>query len=160
MLRWRPYDELSRDELHDLLQLRGDVFVVEQRSIYPDIDGHDPEAFHLLVRDDDGRLIGTARLLPLPPGGPCALVVLGRFALRADRRGTGLGAQMVASAVAEGDRRFPGCPQVLGAQAHMAPFYGRFGFEAVSEPYDDGGILHVDMRRVSEAALPEARPAP
>jgi ElaA protein len=62
-------------------------------------------------------------------------------------RGSGLAKPLMQQAVAHSERLFPGRAIMLSAQQDKLGFYEQFGFRTVSEPYDDGGILHVDMRR-------------
>ncbi|MFN3876163.1 MAG: GNAT family N-acetyltransferase, partial [Flavobacteriales bacterium] len=78
--RWeaKPFEALTAHELHALLKLRIDIFVVEQRCIYPEADGQDPSATHILGRDEAGELIACARILP--PGGPGDAPRIGRGA--------------------------------------------------------------------------------
>lgn len=144
------FDALTASMLHNILKLRFDVFVLEQKSLYPEIDGADPVALHLIVRDG-GEICGTLRILDLAaPGGP---VKIGRVAVHPDQRGTGLGRQMMQAALAHIDRQAPGRPVSLGAQCQLESFYASFGFKRCSDIYDDGGIDHVDMTRppVNEA---------
>jgi len=119
--------------------------VLEQRSLYEDIDGRDPGSLHLLALQGEGRLLGGLRLLP--PAGAEEPVKIGRVALLPEARGRGLGAALLREALAEAARRFPGRPLFLSAQCDQVPFYERLGFAVSSEPYDDGGIDHVDMLR-------------
>lgn len=144
-LVWRDFAELSRWELHDWLRLRAAVFVLEQRSFYEDIDGRDLDSRHLLAGDPAGRLLGGLRLMP--PAGPGQPVKIGRVALLPEARGRGLGAALLREALAEAARRHPGRPLFLSAQRRQVPFYSRLGFAVTSEPYDDGGIEHLDMLR-------------
>lgn len=142
-LLWRAYDELERGELYAVLMLRADVFVLEQRSIYRDIDGADADSLHLLLKEEGGRLLGTLRLSWEEDGS----VVIGRVALRPDARGKGWGARMMASALAAVQQHAGEVPVFLSAQSVQEGFYRKFGFKRVSEPYDDAGIMHIDMRR-------------
>lgn len=144
-LVWRDFAGLSLAELHAWLRLRAAVFVLEQRSLYEDIDGRDPGARHLLALDGQGGLLGGLRLLP--PEGTEQPVKIGRVALLPEARGRGLGAALMREALAEAQRRFPGRPLFLSAQCGQIPFYERLGFAVASEPYDDGGIEHLDMLR-------------
>jgi len=141
---WLPFDGLSPRDLHDALRLRADVFVVEQASVFREIDGKDPRALHLLVRAADGEMAGYARILP-PDGDEAPRI--GRVVTHPDHRGSGLGRRMMLSAIAEIDRRFKGSPIDLQAQSHLERFYASFGFVRVSDDYDEDGILHCDMRR-------------
>lgn len=142
-IRFAPFADLSARELHDILKLRFDVFVLEQQSLYPEIDGGDPEALHLIVEADDA-IIGVARIMGLEDTGP---ITIGRVAIATPHRGGGLGSRMVTAALDHLAAHAAGRYVTLGAQLHLEDFYAGFGFRRVSGVYDDGGIPHVDMTR-------------
>jgi ElaA protein len=139
-LEWQRFDDFSTEGLYELLRFRQAIFVVEQRSPYPDIDGLDREAAHLLLCVD-GRLGGCLRLLP-PPG-----LRIGRVAVGAEWRRQGLGRRLMAAALARCDARHPGQPVSLTAQLPLVGFYGGLGFVPISQPFDDFGVAHLHMRR-------------
>lgn len=146
---FRPFGSLSGREVHDLLKLRFDVFVLEQKSLYPEIDGLDPEALHGLRREGT-EIVGACRLTGLGGDGP---VNLGRVAIRADRRGGGAGRTLILAALAEAEARAPGRRLEIEAQAHLRGFYEGFGFARTPRAeYMDGGIPHVDMTLVLPGA--------
>ena len=140
-----PFAELGVDALYDCLALRGAVFVVEQDSVYGDVDGLDRVALHLLGRNAAGELVAYARLLP-PGSKRTGEVAIGRVVVAPAARGSGLGKALLAEAVACARARWPGVPLWLSAQVDKLGLYTRFGFVAEGEAYDDGGILHRDMR--------------
>jgi ElaA protein len=72
---------------------------------------------------------------------------IGRVLVSGRTRGRQLGRRLMERALASCEEHWPGEPVELGAQAHLAGFYGSLGFAAVGEPYDEDGILHVWMRR-------------
>lgn len=134
--------DLSPSALHGLLRLRVDVFVVEQRCAYPELDGRDldPGTVHLWTGPDDAPQ-ACLRLLT-EPGGERRI---GRVCTAAAARGRGLAGVLVAAALAEvGD-----APCVLDAQAHLTRLYGGFGFVTGSAGYDWDGVPHVPMRRAA-----------
>jgi ElaA protein len=136
---WQRFEQLSADKLYELLRFRQGIFVVEQGSPYPDLDGLDQDAWHqlLLVK---GELTGYLRLVP------AALQVrIGRVAVAAPLRARGLGRRLIEEALRFCSERYPGLPVVLTAQAHLVALYRSFGFEPTGEPFDDFGITHVDM---------------
>ena len=135
--QWQRFEELSPDALYEILRFRQSIFVVEQRSPYPDLDGLDQEAWHLLLRAD-GELVGYLRLIPRP-------LRIGRVAVAAPLRRQGLGYRLMEEALLFCRERFPAQPIALGAQLHLVRFYESFGFTAVSDTYDDFGVPHVDM---------------
>jgi ElaA protein len=136
---WRLWTEMPVAQAYELLRFRQAVFVVEQRSPYPDLDGRDAEAWHLLLRRD-GELAGYLRLLAPPPA-----LRIGRVCVTAPQRGRGLGRRLVGAALACARRHHPGCAIGLSAQTPLVPFYRKFGFEPVGAPYDDFGVAHLDM---------------
>lgn len=140
--RWHRFDELSRDELYAVLALRQQVLVVEQSSPYADLDFVDQRADHLLAWDG-ADLIGCVRCF-----GPTVekhFASFGRLVVARERRGEGLGRELVWRALA---RLAQGtCREVqISAQLYLEDFYVQFGFARSSKPYDDTGILHIDMR--------------
>jgi ElaA protein len=138
-LEWQRFEEFSTEGLYRLLRFRQAIFVVEQHSPYPDLDGLDQEAAHLLLRVD-GALAGCLRLLPPPR------LRIGRVAVGADRRSEGLARRLMAEALAVCRERHPGRPIHLAAQLPLVGFYESLGFSAVSPPYDDFGLPHIEMR--------------
>lgn len=148
-LAWtcKPFDKLTAAELYQALRLRSEVFVIEQQCLYLDPDGLDPQAWHVLghAQASDGRLQAYLRLLP--PGLKAAEPVIGRVVTAPGARGTGVGRQLLAQALAECEALWPGRALFLSAQAHLQTFYAGLGFAPVSEQYVEDGIPHVDMRR-------------
>lgn len=141
----KPFGELTPHELYALLRLRTDVFVVEQACPYPELDGKDghPETLHLWYTDADGAVAACLRLLA--PGVSHAGVSMGRVAVHASCRGSGLGHEMVDKAVELAGRFWPGMKIEIGAQEYLTAFYKSHGFRVVSAPYLEDNILHIDM---------------
>jgi len=136
------FDEMDAHALHDVLRLRVDVFVVEQRCIYPEVDGLDPVARHLLVRNAEGELVAYARILPPQADG---MPHLGRFVIHPDHRGKGLAHTLIRRTMAEA-QAWTGCERLaLAAQTHLEALYAAHGFRRVGPDYDWDGIPHVDM---------------
>jgi len=138
--RWQRFDELSAPALYELLRFRQQIFVVEQRSPYPDLDGLDRDAWHLSLRVG-GDLAGCLRVIPA-----AAEITIGRVAVAVDCRRQGLGRRLMAEALGFCRDRYPGHAIALSAQLYLVPFYQSLGFAAVSAPYDDFGVPHVAMR--------------
>lgn len=145
-LTWtvRSFEELSGTELYDLLRLRVDVFVVEQQCIYPEIDGQDPTAFHILGHTESGVLAAYARILP--PGAD-GLPHLGRFVIHPEHRGHGHGHTLIRLAIAEARKWTGKDDSALAAQSHLEALYAQHGFQRTGPDYDWDGIPHVDMVR-------------
>ncbi|NGY05473.1 GNAT family N-acetyltransferase [Solimonas terrae] len=144
--QWYTWSELDAPTLYDLLRLRVDVFVVEQKCAYPELDGLDAQCDHLLVRDHAGMLIGYLRLLP--PGLKSPLPTLGRLIVAEAARGQGIARALAQEGVRGCQLRYPEHDIHISAQQHLEAFYQSLGFAVVSTPYLDDGIWHVDMRKV------------
>jgi ElaA protein len=148
-LAWslKAFDDLAPRELYELLQLRCEVFVVEQACPYLDPDGKDtgPGARHLLGRDATGALAAYLRLLP--PGASYAQASFGRVVTSPRHRGLGLGDEMVRVALGHLETLWPGRPVRIGAQAHLTGYYGKHGFVVDSDEYLEDGIPHREMLR-------------
>jgi len=133
-------EAMSPQLLYELLALRIDVFVVEQRCPYSDLDGRDlePEA-RLVWATLDNTVVGTLRMLTEGDGARR----IGRVVTASAARGRGVGALMMGRALdLAGDR-----PVVLSAQAHLTEWYQHFGFVRDGEDQLEDGILHTPMRR-------------
>ncbi|MDF2073350.1 GNAT family N-acetyltransferase [Pseudomonas mendocina] len=144
----KHHSELDTATLYALLALRTQVFVVEQNCPYLETDGQDllGDTCHLLARDGDA-LVGYLRLLD--PQRMNGEVVIGRVVIAEQARGSGLGHRLMEQGLVECSRRWPGVPVYLSAQAHLQGYYGRYGFEAVTEVYLEDDIPHIGMRRAA-----------
>jgi ElaA protein len=147
MLSWRfaPFDELTAREVHDLYQARVGVFVVEQTCPFQDVDGIDPVCWHLVGRGEGGPILAYCRLVP--PGVKYAEPSIGRVLTTKEGRGTGAGRELMKEALDRCEALWPGRPLRIGAQQYLEKFYGSFGFARCSEPYDEDGIMHIEMLR-------------
>jgi len=141
--RFARFDELSPREIHDLFRARAAAFVVEQNCAFQDLDGVDPECWHLLGYE--GELLAYARLVP--PGVKFDEPSIGRVVTTQAARGTGRGRALMKEALARAEKLWPGRPIRIGAQHRLERFYEDFGFVTSSAPYDEDGILHVEMVR-------------
>jgi len=138
-------DELSARQLHDLLKLRIDVFVVEQACVYPELDGQDAfaETQHIFATDGNGDVIAAARVLAPDKALP---VRIGRVVVAPMHRGTGLSRQLMDRVMSHCNQRFSNQTIELSAQVGADALYAAYGFKVVSEDYLDDGIPHRDMR--------------
>ena len=132
---------LSAREVHDLYKLRTDIFVVEQKCPYEELEDRDADPATLHIRAlEKQQLVGCARVYRDGDS-----VHLGRIAVRKDHRGTGLGATIVRESLAMIDGQFPGLPVRLDAQVVSQGFYENLGFTVSGEEYDWDGVTHVPM---------------
>ncbi|NKF24015.1 GNAT family N-acetyltransferase [Solimonas marina] len=141
--RWYAWAELDADTLYALLRLRVDVFVVEQKCAYPELDGLDAACDHLLAREPGGKTLAYLRLLP--PGLKGARPALGRLAVVAEARGQGLARALAQEGIRGAQLRHPEQDIYISAQQYLEPFYQSLGFVVDSTPYLEDGIWHVDM---------------
>jgi ElaA protein len=146
MTAWRfaPFDELGAREVHDILQARSAVFVVEQNCVFQDMDGADLQSWHLFRRRG-GEIAAYCRLVPA--GVKFAEPSLGRVLTARAHRGRGLGRELMREAIRRCDSRWAGAAVRIGAQLHLERFYGEFGFARASAPYEEDGIPHIEMLR-------------
>jgi ElaA protein len=142
---WLRFEQLSRDDLYDLLALRSAVFVVEQHCPYLDPDGLDRSSWHLLGRDASGDLVAVLRAVD--PGRKYTEPSIGRVATAPHARGAGLGRHLMAEGLRRCSQGWPGQGVRISAQAHLQGFYGSLGFEPVGEPYLEDDIPHLEMHR-------------
>jgi ElaA protein len=146
--QWAAFDALGNGDLYDLLAARQQVFVLEQRCFYADIDGVDRVAHHLLgwqVRDGKRHLVAYLRCVP--PGVKYAEASLGRVLTSKAARGTGIGKQLLEEGVCRAEALHPGSGIRISAQLYLQRFYEGFGFRATSDVYDEDGIPHIEMLR-------------
>jgi ElaA protein len=150
---WLPFGQLDAERLYRILQARSAVFVVEQDCVYQDVDGLDPQAWHLMAWGADDQLAAYLRVLM--PGAKYPEYSIGRVLSSTAYRGSGMGRELVLRALARIEETFGHVPIRISAQAYLLGFYRSFGFVPVSEEYLEDGIAHVDMLReaASDAGL-------
>ena len=137
-----PFGKLTPRQIHDMYRLRVDVFVVEQNCVFQDVDGVDPKCWHLLGYDGEA-LVAYCRILPAGvkfPEPSIGRVITARLVRR-----TGMGRMLMAEAMKRARGLFGDRQIRIGAQAHLERFYNEFGFTKVGQPYDEDGILHIEM---------------
>ena len=140
---WREFSELSNGQVYDILAVRQQVFVLEQKCLYLDVDGRDKEALHLFGSNDADEIVAYARLLP--PNTRYVEPSIGRVLVVESARDEGLGRELIARCLEKCKQAYADHPVKVSAQVYLTQFYQGFGFEVVGEPYDDGGISHVGM---------------
>lgn len=146
-LTWtlKPFEALTIAELYALLQLRSEVFVVEQTCAFQDIDGQDQAAFHLLGHTETGELAAYSRLFGAGISYPEASI--GRVVVSPKYRRYGLGRELLRESIAAVAALFGEQPIQIGAQLYLQQFYESFGFRQVGEGYLEDGIPHIHMVR-------------
>lgn len=143
--KWARLQELSGAQMHEILQARALVFVVEQNCVYPDADDCDYYAWHL-TGHINGQLACYARVVD--PGYKYPEPSIGRVLTTADFRGRQLGRQLMQEAIRLSGHKFPGRHIVISAQAHLHDFYQSLGFVRSGDVYLEDGIPHIQMQRL------------
>jgi ElaA protein len=138
-----PFSDLTTKEFHDALRLRVNIFVVEQNCAYEEIDGKDPDCFHVLGFNEGGELVATARIAPA--GVIYPHVSIGRVVVSEGARGQGLAKRMMKEAMDFSMATMKASTIKLAAQHYLEDFYKSLGFNTISEIYPWDGIDHVDM---------------
>ena len=138
------FDELSTRQLYEILALRQEVFAVEQNCPYQDCDNRDLDAWHLMGRDENGKLVCYTRLLPEGVS-YSGYTSIGRVVSSPSARGTGAGRQLMEESIKKCVQLFGNQPIKIGAQTYLLRFYESFGFRSTGEEYLEDGIPHTKM---------------
>jgi ElaA protein len=139
---FKTFDKLTSTEIYDILQLRAEIFVVEQVCVYNDLDGLDKVAVHQFLRKD-GKIVAYSRLLK--PGTRFPDYSIGRVVVKQSERGTGLGIKMMNAAKDFIFQEWGADKIKISAQKYLQKFYKDLGFEIVTEEYLEDGIPHFGM---------------
>ncbi|MBV8255227.1 MAG: GNAT family N-acetyltransferase [Chitinophaga sp.] len=144
-MRWdlKKFSELTTTELYALLHLRSEVFVVEQKCPYLDMDFSDQKALHLMGYDTRNRLAAYTRLFD--KGIKFAEASIGRVVTAPFARGKGAGRELMEESLRQLYQQYGEQPVRIGAQQYLEKFYGSLGFKTVSDTYLEDGIPHVEM---------------
>src|SRR4051812_2006445 len=143
-IEWRClfFDDLTPSELYDIIQLRNDVFVVEQQCVFQDADGVDKSCYHLTGYDGN-TLVAYTRLIA--PGITFAEASIGRVANARAYRGLGIGKELMQRSMKHCIQLFGAIPIMIAAQLYLKKFYEMLGFNAVGEVYLEDNIPHIHM---------------
>jgi ElaA protein len=145
----KTFNELSLDQLYDLLKLRIDVFVVEQCCYYPDLDGEQnqldrhKDTVHLFGYQGE-ILVAYLRVLALGQSYD-DYISIGRVVTAKQARGAGLGHELMSEGLKVCQQHFANQPIKISAQEHLINFYQQHGFKQVSAMYLEDNIPHVAM---------------
>ncbi|POY34875.1 GNAT family N-acetyltransferase [Solitalea longa] len=145
MINWvfKTFDELTAAELYAIIQLREDIFIVEQNCPFLDCDGKDPNCWHLMGWED-GKLAAYSRIVP--PGVAFETASIGRVVTSREARRHGFGKLLMQKAIEKAEEL--GFNELtIGAQYYLLGFYQSFGFIEFDEIYLEDGIEHIYMRR-------------
>ncbi len=140
----KSFDQLTTSELYAILQLRSEVFVVEQDCVYQDIDGKDQKALHVLGFKNN-QLIAYTRLFK--PADYYEFASIGRVIVKQGERKYGYGHDLIRFSIDTVQNEFSTKTIKIGAQTYLRKFYESHGFQKVGEDYIEDGIPHIYMVR-------------
>ena len=140
-LHKKRFDELTTQELYELLRIRTDVFVVEQNCVYQDMDYDDQAAIHLWLTDEADRIVALCRVCPA--GTHMEEVSIGRVITT--ERGKGYGKQIMLAGIEAAKEHFGAKRIDIEAQEYAKGFYEQVGFRKSSEQFILDGIPHIRM---------------
>ena len=144
-IKWKikRFNELSLHELYSVLQLRAEVFVVEQNCVYQDIDGKDAKAIQV-IGEMDGKTVAYARLFR--PKDYFEKASIGRVIVKPDYRHLKLGHELMRQSIQAVQQLFGETQITISAQLYLKKFYESHGFVQTSETYLEDDIPHIEMK--------------
>lgn len=137
----KPFDKLTTQELFNIYKLRVDVFVVEQQCPYHEVDDIDLESYHIYLQNDNSKILAYCRLYEQE----------GRYHIGreiASERRKGYGTQIMKTAVKFATEELHADTISIEAQTYAKNFYEKLGFIQTSEPFDEDGIPHIQMKYI------------
>ena len=140
----KSFEDLSVNELYDILRLRSEIFVVEQNCVYLDLDGKDKKGLHLLG-EFEGKIVAYSRLFK--PGISFDNASIGRVVVDVHYRDRKWGHELMREAIAGINLHFGENKITIGAQLYLKKFYESHGFIQTSEMYLEDDIPHIEMKR-------------
>ena len=145
-LEWScsSFCELNNNQLHQIVRMRQQIFIIEQKCIYEDIDEFDMISSHIQARKND-ELAAYCRVLPA--GSQYEEVSIGRVMVSKKFRNHGLGRRLMEEAHDWCESNFKSSRIRLNAQYYLESFYHSLQYISISPPYDDEGVLHIEMYR-------------
>ena len=141
----KKFQELDLQELYDVLQLRSEVFVVEQDCVYQDMDDKDQLALHI-IGYKDRKIVAYTRVFK--QGDYFKEASIGRVVVRKSERQYGYGMEIMKASIETIHRKFGPIPVYISAQKYLTKFYTSLGFKIVGEEYLEDGIPHLGMIKV------------
>ncbi|NND88382.1 MAG: GNAT family N-acetyltransferase [Flavobacteriaceae bacterium] len=138
----KTFEQLSTKELYELLQLRSEVFVVEQDCVYQDIDGKDEMALHIIGSYQD-KIVAYTRCFD--SGIYFDRAAIGRVIVREGYRKEGFGHDIMKASIEAIKKRFETEKIQLSAQTYLIDFYRSHGFQTIGDEYLEDGIPHIAM---------------
>jgi ElaA protein len=149
-LHWvnKLFNELSTKELYQVLQLREEVFIIEQSCIYLDLDQKDFHSLHVMgYLPNSDELVAYARLVQ--PGISYEEPSIGRVLTSKKHRDKRYGKELLSTCLSIMQQEYPQHSIKISAQTYLIAFYQQFGFKTIGSPYDEDGIEHIEMLKTA-----------
>ncbi|OSZ77266.1 GNAT family N-acetyltransferase [Chitinophagaceae bacterium IBVUCB2] len=140
----KKFEELTPHELYSIMQLRNEVFVVEQNCAYQDADNKDLFSFHFMGWADN-KLVAYTRIIP--PGISYEAASIGRVVSSPSVRGDGIGRELMLQSISQLYSLFGNVVIKIGAQLYLQKFYTSLGFIQSGDVYLEDGIEHIEMTK-------------
>lgn len=137
----QKFTQLSTRELYKIYKLRVDVFVVEQQCPYHEVDDIDLESYHIYLQDDNSKILSYCRLYQQNNTYHIGRVI-------SSTRRKGYGAQIMKTALEFAGQTLHADSIIIEAQTYAKNFYEKLGFTQTSEPFDEDGIEHIQMKYI------------
>lgn len=137
----QKFTQLSTRELYKIYKLRVDVFVVEQQCPYHEVDDIDLESYHIYLQDDNSKILSYCRLYQQNNTYHIGRVI-------SPTRRKGYGAQIMKTALEFAGQTLHADSIIIEAQTYAKNFYEKLGFTQTSEPFDEDGIEHIQMKYI------------
>ena len=138
----KSFDELTKEELYEILRERTAVFVMEQECAYQEVDDKDQIALHVMGREA-GELVAYTRMFK--PGDYMSEACIGRVLVRKSHRSKGLGREIMKASMEAVKTHLNTNTVAVSAQHYLEKFYKELGFHIIGEPYLEDGIPHIKM---------------
>tara|TARA_B100001059_G_scaffold223780_1_gene249141 strand:+ start:1719 stop:2162 length:444 start_codon:yes stop_codon:yes gene_type:complete len=138
----KKFNELTLEELYSLLQLRSEVFIVEQDCVYHDLDGKDYKSLHVIAKENN-KIIAYTRLFN--KGQYFKQASIGRVVVAKNQRHLSYGSEIMKASINAIHDCFNTREIKISAQLYLKEFYNSFGFKATGSSYLEDGIPHIGM---------------
>ena len=138
----KKFEFLNTSELYDILQLRAEVFVLEQDCVYQDVDGKDQDAVHVMGYKNE-KLVAYTRIFG--PGAYFENASIGRVVVQENERAHTYGYDLMNTSIEAVERYYDETTIKISAQTYLKRFYNNLGFKEVGEGYLEDGIPHIGM---------------
>jgi ElaA protein len=141
-IQTKSFSELTKNELYEILQLRSEVFVVEQNCVYQDIDFKDQKAWHVIGIKND-KIVAYTRIFK--PGDYFLEASIGRVVVKQNERKYGFGYEIIVASIKAIETIFKETTIKISAQTYLIKFYNSHGFQQIGDEYLEDDIPHIAM---------------